>query len=126
MQAETAIDFAVAFWCETLTSPKDQAKNARIEGEEGQELNFMELLLRSSRPALNLDAFKASLHVSLTEAFARGETEVLLYVDYHPQGLLADAAAMAKIPPFSFPFKTGIWVSPDHVLDKSHHQIWPK
>ena len=71
-----------------------------------------------------INAFKTALIRGIEELALRMR-EVPLFCDYGPGGILHNAAEEAGINELNFPFKTGMFVSPDQVrVSDGYAQPW--
>lgn len=110
------VDAAVAWWSVAVSSPKFSAltKEERQDPRE-RPMVFAEGLAQCLvKPIADsaLRTFESALASRIYD-LARERGRVFLSVDYHPDPILAGAAADAGIPEGNFPWKTWMRFLPD-------------
>ncbi len=115
---EPAVDAVVVWWVDAITGPARQ--------DNGDGVQSMYLMVRAAEapaPASgSVAAFADALKPVIMRQLARGR--VGLFVDYGPEGILADAAK-ASGGSFVFPAKTRMWIEQGEVTVSCGYRAQP-
>jgi hypothetical protein len=111
---EDCVGVIVEWWVDQVLNQIEQNKNMPTINTRQQEHE--------------IEFFRIALRLEITAKAARDgwirkgrfvEPSLLLYCEYGPAGVLANAAEYAKIHAFNFPWKTKMWINRNAVYVKS-------
>lgn len=109
-----AIEIAAQWWADSLKRPQKDNGDDSESGGFGQMLALFGAMTNIPSDE-QLDRFKAALIAAIPYEYAYGD-EVILRVDYHPEGALATAAQVAQISSMSFSWKTDMSISSKQIV----------
>lgn len=112
---QLAVSRAVAWWNKTLNNPKFDNGDSTVSGAL---VSSMAKMLSMSSPPKDESfvSFSRYLYEGIINKIDTKTNEVILSVDYGPEGLLREAAEYSSLPTTSFPYKTVMWIRKDEVM----------
>ncbi len=131
---DECIELAAQWWVDRL-SPKEDAASKNAEKVGGKQGVLMSRIMSRTKEITpeQLETFKTALveglrHCRTGIVWGFNSTgEAWLFVDYEPQGLLLEAATIAKINPFKFPSKTKMYAHYKKLVvidDDGEQELW--